>query len=61
MFIMTDGEPNRGGDPCSLKPQLDALDIQVILIGVGSFDRTLVECLGMDIYIIADILDKCIL
>jgi len=48
MFIMTDGEPNRGGDPCALKPQLDALDIQVILIGVGSFDRTDVECLAVN-------------
>jgi len=46
MFIITDGVPNRGGDPCTLKSTLDALDITVILIGVGNFDQDEVECLA---------------
>ena len=49
LVLLTDGRPccNSLADPCPLKPVLNDLDIQVIIIGVGSFDRTNVDCLGL--------------
>ena len=48
LFILTDGVPTTGS-PCFLKAQLDALEIRVIVLGVGSeWNRDNVECLADD-------------
>jgi len=50
LVLLTDGKPccTPAANPCPLKSDLDDLGIQVIIIGVGSFDRTNVDCLAVN-------------
>lgn len=45
LFLVTDGIPTSGPNPCYLESQLRNLSIKTLIIGVGAWDRNRLRCL----------------